>query len=50
MDSKKHAEFMHSPAVIRREVGGEFSAFDDWAWNDCRTDPRQQNRVKIARR
>jgi activator of HSP90 ATPase len=31
MDSKKHAEFTHSPAVIRREVGAEFSAFDGWA-------------------
>jgi activator of HSP90 ATPase len=31
MDSKKHAEFTRSPAVIRREVGAEFSAFDGWA-------------------
>ena len=31
MDSEKHAEFTHSPAAIRREVGGEFSAFDGWA-------------------
>jgi activator of HSP90 ATPase len=31
MDSKKHAEFTHSPAVILREVGAEFSAFDGWA-------------------
>jgi activator of HSP90 ATPase len=31
MDSKMHAEFTHSPALIRREVGGEFSAFDGWA-------------------
>ena len=31
VDSKKHAEFTHSPAVIRREVGAEFSAFDGWA-------------------
>ncbi len=31
MDSKKHAEFTHSPAVIGREVGAEFSAFDCWA-------------------
>ena len=28
LDSKKHTEFTHSPAVIRREVGAEFSAFD----------------------
>ena len=31
MDSKKHSEFTHSPAVISREVGAEFSAFDGWA-------------------
>ncbi len=31
MDSKQHTEFTHSPAVIRREVGAEFSAFDGWA-------------------
>ena len=31
IDSKKHTEFTHSPAVIRREVGAEFSAFDGWA-------------------
>ena len=31
MDSNKHSEFTHSPAVIHREVGGEFSAFDGWA-------------------
>ena len=31
MDSKKHAEFTHSPVVIHREVGGEFSTFDGWA-------------------
>jgi len=31
MDSNKHADFAHSPADIRREVGGEFSAFDSWA-------------------
>src|SRR5512139_3326282 len=31
MDSKKHTEFTHSPAVMRREVGAEFSAFDGWA-------------------
>jgi len=31
MDSKKHADFTHSPAVIRREAGGEFSLFDGWA-------------------
>jgi uncharacterized protein YndB with AHSA1/START domain len=31
MDSKKHAEFTHSPAIIDRKVGGEFSAFDGWA-------------------
>lgn len=31
MDSKKHTEFTHSPAVIRREVGGEFSTRDGWA-------------------
>jgi activator of HSP90 ATPase len=31
LDSKKHAEFTHSPAVMRREVGAEFSAFDGWA-------------------
>ncbi len=31
MDSTKHSEFTHSPAVIHREVGGEFSAFDGWA-------------------
>ncbi len=31
MDSKKHTEFTHSPAVIRREVGREFSTFDGWA-------------------
>jgi activator of HSP90 ATPase len=31
MDSNKHSEFTHSPAVIHMEVGGEFSAFDGWA-------------------
>jgi uncharacterized protein YndB with AHSA1/START domain len=31
MDSNKHAEFTHSQADIRREVGREFSAFDGWA-------------------
>jgi activator of HSP90 ATPase len=31
MDSEKHAEFTHSPAVIGREVGAEFNAFDGWA-------------------
>jgi activator of HSP90 ATPase len=31
MDSKKHSAFTHSPAVIGREVGAEFSAFDGWA-------------------
>jgi len=31
MDSKKHAEFTHSPAIIDRKVGGEFSTFDGWA-------------------
>ena len=31
MDSNKHSEFTRSPAVIHREVGGEFSAFDGWA-------------------
>ncbi|MGZ4864152.1 MAG: SRPBCC family protein [Halobacteriota archaeon] len=31
MDSKKHAEFTHSSAIISREVGGAFSAFDGWA-------------------
>lgn len=31
MDSKKHTEFTHSPAVMRGEVGAEFSAFDGWA-------------------
>ena len=30
-DSKKHTEFTHSLALIRREVGAEFSAFDGWA-------------------
>jgi activator of Hsp90 ATPase protein 1 len=30
-DSKQHAEFTHSPAVIGRIVGAEFSAFDGWA-------------------
>ncbi|MGZ4892297.1 MAG: SRPBCC domain-containing protein, partial [Halobacteriota archaeon] len=31
MDSKKHAEFTHSPAIIDRKVGGEFITFDGWA-------------------
>ncbi len=31
IDSKKHTEFTHSRAVIRREVGAEFSTFDGWA-------------------
>ena len=31
MDSKKHAEFTRSPAVIGRGVGDAFSAFDGWA-------------------
>jgi activator of HSP90 ATPase len=31
MDSQKHAEFTHSPAIIDRKVGGEFITFDGWA-------------------
>ncbi len=31
IDSEKHTEFTHSPAVIRREVGAQFSTFDGWA-------------------
>ena len=27
----EHVEFTHAQADIRREVGGEFSAFDGWA-------------------
>ncbi len=35
MDSKKHAKFSESKAVISREVGGRFSAYDDYieGWN-----------------
>lgn len=31
MDSKKHTEFTEAKAVISRNVGGKFTAFDDWA-------------------
>jgi activator of HSP90 ATPase len=31
MDSKKHTEFTGAKAVISRNVGGKFTAFDDWA-------------------
>ena len=50
MDSNKHSEFTHSPAVIHREVGGEFSAFDGWAsGKTVELNPRQKNRAKMAR-
>jgi activator of HSP90 ATPase len=31
IDSKKHAEFTQSPAIIDSEVGGDFTTFDGWA-------------------
>lgn len=31
MDSKKHTEFTEAKAVISRNIGGKFTAFDDWA-------------------
>jgi activator of HSP90 ATPase len=31
MDSKKHTEFTEAKAVMSRNVGGKFTAFDDWA-------------------
>ena len=31
MDSEKHSELTESDAKISREIGGKFSAFDNWA-------------------
>ena len=31
MDSKKHTDFTEAKAVISREIGGKFTAFDGWA-------------------
>ena len=31
MDSKKHTDFTEAKAVISRNIGGKFTAFDGWA-------------------
>jgi len=31
MDSKKHTKFTEAKATISKNVGGKFTAFDDWA-------------------
>ena len=31
MDSKKHTDFTEATAVISRDIGGKFTAFDGWA-------------------
>ena len=31
MDSKKHTDFTKAKAVISRDIGGKFTAFDGWA-------------------
>jgi activator of HSP90 ATPase len=30
MDSKKHTDFTEAEAVISRDIGGKFTAFDGW--------------------
>lgn len=34
MDSRKHSKFTGSKARISREVGGKFSAYDNYCWGE----------------